>query len=253
MKLSLVIPVYNEERNLEIIYQKLIQVKFPTEEVEFVFVDDCSKDSSRSIIQRLAAADPRIRTVFKETNEGKGSALKRGIEEATGDYLIIQDADMEYDPFQIPSLVSMLIDDKAEVVYGSRYSPLSTQVVRFYHYLGNKFLTILSNLMSDIHLTDMETCYKCFKSEIIKNIIIESKRFGFEPEITAKIANLHIRIHELPISYYQRSYAEGKKIKLKDGFEAIWCIIKYNLLTPKSECYKKDLPEKYLKSTSLFI
>lgn len=253
MKLSLVIPVYNEERSLEILYQKLIQVKFPTEEVEFIFVDDCSKDSSKSIIQKLAAADSRIRTVFKEINGGKGSALKRGIEEATGDYLIIQDADMEYDPFQIPSLVQMLLEDKADVVYGSRYSPLSTQVVRFYHYLGNKFLTILSNLMSDIHLTDMETCYKCFRAEIIKNIIIESERFGFEPEVTAKIANLHLRIHELPISYYQRSYAEGKKIRVKDGFEAIWCIFKYNFLTPKAECYRKGLPEKYLKSTSLFI
>ena len=172
MKLSLIIPVYNEERNLELIYHKLVQVRFPTEEVEFVFVDDCSKDASKTIIQKLASADPRIRTVFKEVNEGKGSALKRGIEEATGDFLIIQDADMEYDPFQIPSLVQMLIEDKADVVYGSRYSTMSSQVVRFYHYLGNKFLTLLSNMMSDIHLTDMETCYKCFRADIIKNIII---------------------------------------------------------------------------------
>ena len=144
------------------------------------------------------------------------------------------------------------MEDKADIVYGSRFTRRSSQVVRFYHYLGNKFLTVCSNLFSDIHLSDMETCYKCFRSEIIKNIIIQSKQFGFEPEVTAKIAKLNCRIHEMPVFYNQRSYAEGKKIGVLDGFEALWCILKYNKLVSWKHCFKESMPKKYLNRTSLY-
>lgn len=251
MKLSLVIPIYNEEQSLESVYQRLTKVNFQTE-IEFIMVDDCSRDNSRRIIETIAAADPRVKAIYKPVNEGKSSALASGFKEVTGDIVIVQDADMEYNPHEIPSLVSMILDDKADVVYGSRFSSMSTQVVRFYHYLGNKFLTLLSNFFSDIRLSDMETCYKVFRAEIIKNIVIESKRFGFEPEVTAKISKLNIRLHELPISYQQRSYAEGKKIGVKDGFEAIWCIIKYNMLLSPSACYLSTMPEKYLNRKGLY-
>jgi glycosyltransferase involved in cell wall biosynthesis len=221
-------------------------------DLEMVFVDDCSKDSSREILKRLATGDSRIKAIFKEKNEGKGSALQRGFEEATGDIIIVQDADLEYNPREIPSLLQPIVEDKADVVYGSRFSHMSSQVVRFYHYLGNKCLTLCSNFFSDIRLSDMETCYKCFKAEIIKNTIITSLRFGFEPEITAKIAKLNLRIHELPISYNQRSYAEGKKIGIKDGFEALWYILKFNLFTTSSESFKPGMPAKYLKTSGLY-
>ncbi len=251
MKLSLVIPVYNEERTLEILYRILSEIDFKMD-LEMVFVDDCSEDSSREILKRLAAADSRIKAIFKEKNEGKGSALQRGFEEVCGDIVVVQDADLEYNPREIPSLIQLIVEDKADIVYGSRFSHMSSHVVRFYHYLGNKFLTVCSNLFSDIRLSDMETCYKCFKVEIIKNTIITSMHFGFEPEITAKISKLKLRIHELPISYNQRSYAEGKKIGIKDGFEALWYIFKFNVLTTASECFKSGMPVKYLEPSGLY-
>lgn len=250
MKLSIIIPVYNEEKTLNDIYQQVINVSFPIE-IEIIMIDDCSKDSSKKIIEDIAKKDSRVKYVLKEKNEGKGSALFAGFEKAEGDIVIVQDADLEYSPLEIPKLVQMIVDNKADVVYGSRFSSMSTQVVKFYHYLGNKFLTLISNLFTDLRLTDMETCYKAFRADIIKNIIIENKRFGFEPEITAKISKLNIRIHELPISYNQRSYSAGKKIGIKDGFEAIWCIIKFNLFF-NSESFKKGMPEKFLNRKGLF-
>ncbi|MBN2145492.1 MAG: glycosyltransferase family 2 protein [Candidatus Aureabacteria bacterium] len=246
MKLSLVIPVYNEAKTLQTVYQRITDVPFSLE-YEMVFVDDGSSDASPEILRKLAEKDPRIRLILKEKNGGKGSALVKGFEEARGDIIVVQDADMEYDPAEIPSLIHPIVKNKADIVYGSRYSSMSTQVVKFYHYLGNRVLTLFSNMMSDIRLTDMETCYKCFRSEIIKNIRITSMRFGFEPEVTAKIAKLNCRIHELPISYVQRSYAEGKKIGFKDGLEALWCIFKFNLLTSAESSFKETMPEKYYK------
>jgi len=251
MKLSIIIPVYNEEKTLNVLYEQINKVPFLVD-LEIIYVDDYSVDNSRTIIKQLADKDTRIKMIFKELNEGKGSAVKDGIDNASGDILVVQDADLEYDPFQLPQLIKLIIDNKADVVYGSRFSAVSSQVVRYFHYLGNQTLTVFSNLLSDIRLTDMETCYKCFKADIIKNIVIESKRFGFEPEITAKIAKLSIRIHELPISYNQRSYAEGKKIGVFDGIEALWLIIKYNLLCRKKSYIKKSMPLKYLGETGIF-
>ncbi|EKD26730.1 MAG: glycosyltransferase, partial [uncultured bacterium] len=199
MKLSIVIPVYNEEKTLNIIYKKICDVKFPVD-LEMIFVDDCSRDKSADIIRSIEKNDSRVKAIFKPNNSGKGSTLKQGIEQASGDIIIVQDADLEYNPAEIPALLNLIIENKADVVYGSRFSSLSSQVGRFYHYLGNKVLTMFSNFCSNIRLTDMETCYKAFRADIIKNVIIESERFGFEPEITAKVAKLCCSIHELPIS-----------------------------------------------------
>jgi glycosyltransferase involved in cell wall biosynthesis len=251
MKLSIIIPVYNEVGTLKAIFQRLTDVSFPVD-LEFIMVDDCSSDGSRDVITELAAKDPRIQPLFKEKNEGKSSALAAGFKQVTGDFAIVQDADLEYDPSDIPALLQLLIENRADVVYGSRFSHRNSQVVRFYHYLGNKLLTLCSNFMSDIRLSDMETCYKCFRSEIIKNIIIETKRFGFEPEVTAKIAKLELRIHEMPVTYNQRSYAQGKKIGVWDGFEALWCILKYNKMVSPKSCFTSELPAKYLRRHGLY-
>jgi glycosyltransferase involved in cell wall biosynthesis len=251
MKLSIVVPVYNEEKTLESLYGEINRVSFSTD-LEIIFVDDGSGDGSREILKKLASEDPRIRLILKEANSGKGSSLALGFESVTGDIVVVQDADLEYHPGEIPSLIRLILEGKADVVYGSRFSSMSSQVVRFYHYLGNKFLTLLSNLFTNIHLTDMETCYKCFRSEIIRNIVIRSKRFGFEPEITAKIAKLRVNIHEMPISYSQRSYSQGKKIGFWDGIEALWCIVKFNLLTPRSACFREGMPEKYLGKSGIY-
>ncbi len=251
MKLSIIIPVYNEEKTLDVLYEQISKVPFSVE-VEIIYIDDCSIDNSKTIIEALAVKDPRVKMIFKDKNEGKGSALSSGIDIASGDIIVVQDADLEYDPFELPQLIQLILNDTADVVYGSRFSAVSSQVVRYGHYLGNKALTVFSNLLSDIRLTDMETCYKCFKADIVKNMVIESKRFGFEPEVTAKIAKLSIRIHELPISYNQRSYAEGKKIGVKDGIEALWLIIKYNLLCNKQSYIKTSMPSKYLGETGIF-
>ena len=194
MKLSIVIPVYNEEKTLRSVYQSLTQVDFRVNEVEIIFVDDCSKDHSKTIIEDLAKNDPRIRYFFKEKNEGKGSALQMGIQNTSGDIIIVQDADLEYNPEDMVPLVQLIINNKADVVYGSRFSSMSSQVCRFYHYLGNKILTVFSNFFSDIRLTDMETCYKCFRAEIIKNIIITSKTINDRLSVQRTIIR-HIKIH----------------------------------------------------------
>jgi len=251
MKLSIVIPVFNEEATLEDIYREIDRVSFSID-FEIIMVDDCSGDGSKKIMEKLQKEDSRIRCIYKEKNEGKGSAIQRGFKEVSGDIVVVQDADLEYSPNEIPSLIQLIIEDKADVVYGSRFSSMSTQVVGFYHYLGNKFLTLTSNFFSNIRLTDMETCYKCFRADVIKNTVVTSRRFGFEPEITAKIARLSCRIHELPISYSQRTYSQGKKIGFKDGVEALWCILKFNLLVKDQDCFLETLPEKYLKRKNLF-
>jgi len=229
VKLSVVIPVYNEAATIESLLDRVRSV--PVDK-ELVVVDDCSTDGTRD---RLAAlqqrGDPDLRIVFHEVNRGKGAALRTGFGAATGDVVIIQDADLEYDPFEYPKLMQPIVDGKADVVYGSRFAGgESHRVLYFWHSLGNKFLTLLSNAFTNLNLTDMETCYKVFRRDVLQRIQLEEDRFGFEPEVTAKVARLGVRIYEVGISYAGRTYEEGKKIGWKDGVRAIWCIIKYNVL-----------------------
>ena len=225
MKLSVIIPVYNEKETLETL---LVRVRAVNLEKEIIVVDDCSTDGTREIVRNLAGSD--LRVMMHERNQGKGAALRTGIAEATGDFVIIQDSDLEYDPQEYPLLLEPLLQDKADVVYGSRFmGGRPHRVVYYWHSVGNWVLTTMSNMFTNINLTDMETCYKAFRREIIQSIPIEENRFGFEPEITAKIAKKDCRIYEVGISYYGRTYAEGKKIGWKDGFRALYCIIKYNM------------------------
>jgi glycosyltransferase involved in cell wall biosynthesis len=226
MKLSVVIPVYNEKTTIEELVDRVKAVKLHK---EIIIVDDCSCDGTREIIRRLA--DDMVSVVLHQRNMGKGAALRTGLRHATGDIVVIQDADLEYDPEQYPKLIQPILEGKADVVFGSRFVTGDyRRVLFFWHMVGNKFLTLLSNMLSNMTLTDMETCYKAFKREIFDKIAIEENRFGFEPEITAKIAKLKLRVYETGISYAGRTYAEGKKISWKDGFSALRCIIKYNLL-----------------------
>lgn len=231
--LSIVIPCYNEERTVHLILNKILNVKLRNEiKKEIIIVDDCSKDNTVAVIKRYFEKQPEVQyQLFKhEINKGKGAAIRTGIENATGDYIIIQDADLEYDPEEYNLLIKPILDGFADVVYGSRFLGGNPhRILFFWHSIGNRFLTFLSNMGSNLNLTDMETCYKIFKREIIQSVKLKENRFGFEPEITAKIASIpHIRIYEVGISYYGRTYAEGKKINWKDGFRAIYCIIKYN-------------------------
>jgi len=226
MQLSIVIPAYNEQNTLEEIVQRVERV--PVDK-EIIVVDDCSQDGTAEIAQRLAAAG-RIRFFRHEKNQGKGAALRTGFREALGDMVIVQDADLEYDPGEIPRLMEPILADKADVVFGSRFAGgESHRVLYFWHSIGNRALTVASNMMTDLNLTDMETCYKLFKREVLQKITIEEDRFGFEPEITAKVARAGCRIYEIGISYSGRTYAEGKKIGWRDGVRALWCIAKYNL------------------------
>jgi glycosyltransferase involved in cell wall biosynthesis len=226
MQLSIVIPAYNEERTLEEIVRRVERV--PVDK-EIIVVDDCSLDGTARVAQQLAAAG-RIRYFRHERNQGKGAALRTGFREALGDMVIVQDADLEYDPTEIPNLMRPILADKADVVFGSRFiGGESHRVLYFWHSVANRFLTLASNMMSDLNLTDMETCYKIFRREVLQSIVIEEDRFGFEPEITAKVAKRGYRIYEIGISYSGRTYAEGKKIGWRDGARALWCIAKYNL------------------------
>jgi glycosyltransferase involved in cell wall biosynthesis len=232
MKLSVVMPVYNERNTLREVVAKVLSVPI---DIELLCVDDGSKDGSRDILGELAQQYPQIRVFLQPQNMGKGAALRRGIQEATGDFVIIQDADLEYDPAEYPVVLQPLIDGKADVVYGSRFMGGGAHRVLYYwHSVGNAFLTLLSNCLTNINLTDMETCYKAFRREIIQSIPIEENRFGFEPEITVKIARRKLRIYEVGISYSGRTYEEGKKIGWKDGVRALYCLAKYSLKEPKT-------------------
>jgi glycosyltransferase involved in cell wall biosynthesis len=233
MKLSIVIPVYNEKDSILEILKAVKEVSLPKEitNKEIIVVDDCSNDGTREILKKIS--DPEIKVFYHEKNKGKGGALNTGFERVTGDIVIIQDADLEYDPNEYPKLLGPIMDDKADVVFGSRFiGGESHRILYFWHSMLNKWLTFLSNIFSDLNLTDMETCYKVFRKSVLDQIHIEENRFGFEPEITAKVGELsrtnNVRLYEVGISYYGRTYKEGKKIGWKDGMRALWCIFKYN-------------------------
>lgn len=243
-RVSLVIPVYNEADHLERFLKVIDELELPIEK-ELVIVDDCSKDGSRDILKRFSFRSSVI-IVEQPENQGKGAALRVGIERATGDYIGIQDADFEYEPRDIPALLQPLIEERADVVYGSRFKRTGYQVHRTIHYLVNRFLTILSNLLSGLYLSDMETCYKFFRADVIKNVRLQSNRFGFEPEVTAKISKLKLRVMEPPISYFPRNYLEGKKITWKDGIAAVYHLVYFNLFISKKDCFLPSLPEKYV-------
>ncbi len=230
MKLSIVIPIFNEVSTVEQIIEKVCSVSLPVER-ELVLVDDYSTDGTRDILAKLEGAHPDWHVCYHEENQGKGAALKTGFAAATGDMVVIQDADLEYDPRDYVALLGPIMDGHADVVYGSRFLGGGPhRVVFFWHYLGNRFLTTLSNMMTDINLTDMEVCYKMFRREVLQSISIKEPRFGFEVEITAKVSRGKWRIYEVPISYYGRSYAEGKKITWRDGVHALWCVFKYRFV-----------------------
>lgn len=233
-KLSIIIPAYNEAKTVHLILDKIGSVELVSNiEKEVIIVNDCSSDDTYGVIQRYISRNPTQNIQYFEhsVNKGKGAALHTGISKATGEYLIIQDADLEYDPNEYNDLLHPVISGFADVVYGSRFMGGNPhRILFFWHTLGNKLLTLLSNVFTDLNLTDMETCYKLFKREIIQSIQLKEKRFGFEPEVTAKISKLkNIAIYEVGISYYGRTYAEGKKIQMKDALRAFYCIIKYNL------------------------
>lgn len=247
MRVSLIIPVYNEEEHLEKFLAHIDSIDLGCEK-ELVFVNDCSRDKSGEILDKYTFKSKAL-VLHHTQNQGKGAALRSGFRKASGDIVGVQDADFEYDPKEIPKLITPLLAGQADVVYGSRFKKSTTQVHRTFHYMGNRFLTFLSNVMSGLYLTDMETCYKFFRRNIIHNMNLMTMRFGFEPEVTAKIATLHLRILEFPINYYPRSYHEGKKITWRDGVAAIWFIIYFNLLANKKKFFNKEMaPAKGLWS-----
>jgi glycosyltransferase involved in cell wall biosynthesis len=235
LTLSVVIPVYNEKSTIREI---LSQVRAVPIRKEIILVDDCSTDGTRAILQELAETDADLNIAFHEKNQGKGAALRTGFKLATGQLVIVQDADLEYDPTQYPQLIQPIVEGKADVVYGSRFIGDQHRVLYFWHSLANKFLTLLSNVFTNLNLTDMEVCYKVFRREVIQGITLKSDRFGFEPEVTAKVARFQLpavdgrparrcRIYEMPVSYDGRDYREGKKIGWKDGVQALYCIVRY--------------------------
>ncbi len=244
MKLSVIIPVYNEEKTIAAVVRRVQLAPF---DKEIIIVDDGSKDGTREVLDRLDE-EPDIRVFLQPRNRGKGACLRKGFEVATGDVIVIQDADMEYDPNDFGVLLEPIISGQADVVYGSRFSPPYRRVNSYWHTWGNRTLTTLSNWFTDLHLTDMETCYKVFRAEIIKSIKLVSDRFGFEPEVTAKVARIPgVRIFEVPISYHYRSFAEGKKIGWKDGVSAVARILYFNLAHDPERAYGED-PERVLEA-----
>ncbi|MCE6989081.1 glycosyltransferase family 2 protein [Dyadobacter sp. CY323] len=234
MKLSVIIPAYNEEKTIWKVLEKLKSVELIGDfKKELVIVNDCSTDNTESVAKRFIAENPELEVSYfrHEYNQGKGAALHTGIRKATGDYIIVQDADLEYDPEEFNILLKPVINGYADVVYGSRFmGGRPHRILFFWHTIGNKFLTFLSNMFTNLNLTDMETCYKLFRSDLLKGLVLRENRFGFEPEVTAKIAKIpKIRIYEVGVSYYGRTYEEGKKINWKDGFRALYCIVRYGL------------------------
>jgi len=227
MKVSVVMPVYNERATLRAVVERVLSAPF---DLELLCVDDGSQDGSQEILAQLQREHPQVRCFLQPENMGKGAALRRGIREASGEFVIIQDADMEYDPADYPILLEPLIQDKADVVYGSRFMGSAPhRVLYFWHSVGNRLLTLLSNCLTNVNLSDMETCYKAFRREVIQSIPMKENRFGFEPEITVKIAKRRLRIFEVGISYWGRTYEEGKKINWRDGVSAVWCLLKYSI------------------------
>ncbi len=241
-KLSVIVPVYNEAAQLPEVVEVLMASPCPVER-EWIFIDDCSTDQSLSILDGLSARY-HFRVLRQERNLGKGAAVARGVREATGDVLIVQDADFEYDPAEIPALIQPILEGKADVVYGSRFKKNAPQVHRTYHYFVNRFLTLASNLLSGIYLTDMETCYKAFRADLIKAMKLRSLRFGVEVEITAYLAKVRARVYELPISYFPRTRLQGKKINWKDGFAALLHLLRFNWMVSANQAFS-GLPARY--------
>jgi glycosyltransferase involved in cell wall biosynthesis len=262
MKLSIVMPVYNESATLRYMVERVLTIPLEIAGVrlerELLCVDDGSSDGSRETLAELQTQYPQLRVFLHARNMGKGAALRSGIREASGDFVVIQDADLEYDPVDFPILLEPLVQGKADVVFGSRFlGSAPHRVLYFWHSVGNRALTLLSNCLTDINLTDMETCYKAFRREVIQSIPIEENRFGFEPEITVKVAKRRLRIYEVGISYWGRTYEEGKKIHWRDGVRALWVLLKYWIKEPAvsakrplavHESARQSLPERTSKT-----
>ena len=237
MKLSVVIPVYNEEDTVADVIEAVRSAPY---EKEIIVIDDGSLDGTREVLAGYAG-DPEVRVLQQSENRGKGAALRRGFDAATGDVVIVQDADLEYSPEDYPRLLQPIVEGRADVVYGSRFQGGPGRVLYYRHTMGNRFLTFLSNLLTDLNLTDMETCYKVFRREVIQSLTLTSDRFGFEPEVTAKLSRIpEISIYEVPIAYHGRTYAEGKKITWKDGVSAIWSIVKFNTPVVRGRLFRRD-------------
>jgi len=230
-RVSIVIPVYNERATIDAVLERVAAAPLPAAlERELIVVDDASSDGTRERLRELATAGaPPIRLFEQPVNRGKGAALRRGFAEASGDVILIQDADLEYDPSEYPVLLAPILDGRADVVYGSRFLSGPHRALLYWHYVGNRFLTTVSNIFSNLNLTDMETCYKVFRRSLLEGMPLRSNRFGIEPELTAKFARRRARIYEVPISYHGRTYDEGKKIGWRDGFAALWAIVRFNL------------------------
>lgn len=244
MKVSLVIPIYNEAAHLMEFLRRIDQLQLPVAK-ELIFIDDHSSDGSKAVLERFQFTSEH-KLLFQPFNQGKGAAIKRGFENATGDFIGVQDADFEYDMDDIAALILPLMEGRADAVYGSRFKKSGEQVHRTFHYLVNRFLTLLSNLCTGMYLTDMETCYKFFRRDLIKSIELESRRFGFEPEVTAKIAHLKLRVLEIPIRYYPRNYQQGKKISWKDGVAAVRHIFYFSFFANPKKYLKPSLPQSYV-------
>ena len=236
-KLSVVVPAYNEEATISTVVARLLLVP---DLLEIVVVDDCSSDGTYAILQQLAAAHPQLTVIRHKVNLGKTGALKTGFHATRGEIVMVQDADLEYDPGEIGNMIQPILDGHADVVYGSRFLVRkAARVLYFYHYLANKLLTLLSNLLTNVNLTDVATGYKAFRGEIIRNMVITSNRFGFEFEATAKVCKLECALYEVPISYYGRTYSQGKKVRLRDAFFAAWYIIQYNCFTTRAQSFAR--------------